>query len=81
MTLLDATRAAARLGISRSTLAKMRVRGGGPRFMKLSGRVLYPESELEAWIGAQPLRASTSEYVLTRRHHTGRPRHAATGNG
>ena len=74
VTLLTPAQAAERTGLSRSTLAKLRVRGGGPRFRKLGARVLYPESEVDEWVGAQPLRRSTSEYVPQERRRTGRPR-------
>ena len=46
-----------------STLAKLAVVGGGPRFQK-AGRVpLYPVAELDAWALSilSPLKASTSD--------------------
>ena len=57
---LDARRAAAFLGVSVSTLAKWRVSGKGPRFVKLGSRVAYRISDLEEWLDAQT-RMSTSD--------------------
>ena len=51
---------AAYLGIASSTLAKLRVYGGGPIFMKLGGRrVVYDLADIEAW-AAKNRRASTA---------------------
>ena len=50
------------LGMSSSTLAKMRMRGDGPPYAKLGKRiVLYDLIDLENWIATRK-RASTSEY-------------------
>jgi predicted site-specific integrase-resolvase len=38
------------LQISHKTMEKWRVVGGGPRYFKAGGRVLYNKAELEAWI-------------------------------
>jgi hypothetical protein len=48
---LDAPSLASRWGgaITTSTLAKWRMRGEGPRFLKLGSRVLYALDEIEAW--------------------------------
>lgn len=59
--MLDVKSAARRVGLSKSTLDKMRVFGGGPRFAKLgSRRVAYDIADLDAWV-AERLRNSTSE--------------------
>ena len=43
--------AAAFLNLSKSTLAKMRMRGEGPPFAKLGGKiVVYRLTDLDAWI-------------------------------
>jgi predicted DNA-binding transcriptional regulator AlpA len=48
---LTTTQSAAMLGVSRCTMEGWRVRGGGPRFLKLSrGVVRYHPSALHAWI-------------------------------
>ncbi len=57
---LDARRAAALLNLSPSTLAKWRVSGKGPKFVKLGSRVGYRTSDLEDWLDAQT-RMSTSD--------------------
>ena len=49
------------LNLAKSTLAKMRLRGDGPVFVKAGPRVvLYRRSDLEAWLVACR-RSSTSD--------------------
>jgi predicted DNA-binding transcriptional regulator AlpA len=49
------------LALSTSTLAKMRLRGDGPRFIKAGPRaVTYRKSDLDAWLEGR-CRRSTSE--------------------
>jgi predicted DNA-binding transcriptional regulator AlpA len=64
--LLTPAQVAAAIGLSRSTLAKLRLTGGGPPFRKLGSRVLYPQVALEEWIGSRPVFLSTSEYTTGR---------------
>lgn len=53
--------AAARIGLSPSTLAKRRMNGTGPRFIRLSAtRVAYRQSAIDAWL-AERERGSTLE--------------------
>lgn len=53
--------AAAYLGLSPSTLAKMRVRGDGPPYSKAGPRiVVYDRGALEAWLASRR-RTSTSD--------------------
>jgi len=59
--LISSEDAATVLNISNSTLAKMRLSGKSPRYIKLGRRVAYRPSDLEAWIEAQSFN-STSEY-------------------
>lgn len=59
--LIDTDEASRRLAIARNTLAKLRVAGGGPPFIKVGAKVLYPLNELDAWIGLQPLLRKTRE--------------------
>lgn len=59
--LISAEDAATVLNISNSTLAKMRLSGKSPRYIKLGRRVAYRPSDLEAWIEAQSFN-STAEY-------------------
>lgn len=47
---LKGPEAAKYLGISTSTLDKMRIEGRGPRYLKLGGRCFYRRSDLDAYI-------------------------------
>jgi predicted DNA-binding transcriptional regulator AlpA len=58
--MLGAPEAAAYCGSSASTLAKLRLYGGGPVYVKLGRRVVYDVNDLDAWL-ASHRRASTSE--------------------
>ncbi len=59
--LLDENAVAARLGLSVRTLRNWRVRGVGPRFIRLSRRaVRYAPADVDAWIAARTVH-STSE--------------------
>jgi predicted DNA-binding transcriptional regulator AlpA len=50
------------VGLSTSTLAKMRITGGGPKFVRLSPRAIgYFEADLVEWLMEKRC-ASTSEY-------------------
>jgi excisionase family DNA binding protein len=60
--LLTPREAAAYLRVSKSYLDKLRVYGGGPRFLRLGKRkVLYRKFDLDAWLASQSF-DSTSEY-------------------
>lgn len=59
-TVLDTRAAAAFLGVSARTLEGFRVRGGGPRFVKIGGAVRYRVESLEAFLRQQE-RTSTSD--------------------
>jgi predicted DNA-binding transcriptional regulator AlpA len=48
--------------LSASTLTKLRLTGGGPRYLKLGRRVLYSRATLAAWMGEREC-GSTSEYA------------------
>jgi Helix-turn-helix domain len=61
-TLLNAEEAAEYLRLKPATLAKFRHVGGGPQFVKLGSRCLYPRESLDAWIRAN-LVVSTSDYM------------------
>lgn len=43
-------------------LAKLRVYGGGPRFIKLGKKVLYDTDDLDAWLESNK-HATTSDYA------------------
>ncbi len=52
--------AASYVGAKPSTLRAWRVRGRGPRYYKIGGKVFYKETDLDAWIEGQA-HGSTSE--------------------
>lgn len=58
--MLRTDEAAAYCGSSASTFEKLRLYGGGPRYVKLGRRVVYDQADLDAWLDANR-RASTSE--------------------
>lgn len=59
--LFDVIAAAEHCGLSVSTLNKLRCRGGGPKFVKITGAaVRYDPKDLDAWITSRR-RGSTSE--------------------
>jgi predicted DNA-binding transcriptional regulator AlpA len=61
-TYLQTPEAAARLGLAPGTLDKMRVRGDGPTYLRLTPRrVVYAVDALDAWARARQFN-STSEY-------------------
>lgn len=51
--------AAKLIGLSPSTLAKFRLTGGGPRYIKLGRSVVYDPADVEAWLSMHR-RSSTS---------------------
>ena len=57
---LTAREAACYLRLSLSTLAKYRVSGGGPAYVKAGRKILYRRADLDAWMTAHS-RASTSD--------------------
>ena len=57
---VGAPEAADFLGLSRKTLDRLRVSGGGPVFHKFGRRVRYARRDLEDW-AASRRRASTSD--------------------
>ena len=59
--LLTAQAAAQFLSLSPSTLAKMRLSGDTPRYIKMGRRVAYRQTDLDNWVSAKSFQ-STSEY-------------------
>lgn len=47
------------VGVSASTLNKLRLAGGGPEYIKLGKSVVYDPADLDAWL-ASNRRSSTS---------------------
>ncbi|MDX6081142.1 helix-turn-helix domain-containing protein [Xanthomonas campestris pv. incanae] len=52
--------AAAFLGLTASTLEKMRHEGRGPRYVKIGGRVFYRQSDLDAYLEASVVETTES---------------------
>lgn len=48
------------LSVSTSRLEKLRLTGGGPRYLKLGKTVVYDPADLDAWLNAHR-RVSTSK--------------------
>jgi excisionase family DNA binding protein len=61
--LLVTAEAANYTGQGESTLNKLRVYGGGPRFIKFGKSVRYDPDDLDAWIKSRK-RSSTSEQAI-----------------
>ena len=47
--------------MSASTLAKWRMKGDGPRYVKIGAKVLYDDAGIDTWVASREF-ASTSEY-------------------
>jgi len=61
MPMLTTRQAAEYLNLQPKTLSRWRIRGGGPKFIRVSPRCIrYRASDLDAWT-AQRLRRSTSD--------------------
>ncbi|HEX7766541.1 MAG TPA: helix-turn-helix domain-containing protein [Nitrospira sp.] len=58
--LLRASQAAAAMGVTVGTLAKMRLTGRGPAFVRVGRAICYNQRELERWLEARTF-SSTSE--------------------
>jgi predicted DNA-binding transcriptional regulator AlpA len=72
--LLDTNATAKRLGIKVPTLAKTRLRGDGPPYIRIGGKVLYDEKDVEAFIAERPRLNSTADaQARSRRPGAGRP--------
>ena len=58
--MLRTPEAAEYCGSSASTFEKLRLYGGGPRFVKMGRRVVYDPADLDSWLVSNR-RASTSD--------------------
>ena len=59
---LSAKEAADYTGLGFSTLAKLRIQGGGPVYTKIGMKILYSRSSLDAWLESKSV-ANTSQYA------------------
>lgn len=53
---MDTKAAAGYVGLSVSTLAKLRLSGNGPAYCKLGRRVVYRREDLDAWLESRVVR-------------------------
>jgi predicted DNA-binding transcriptional regulator AlpA len=60
VSLLTAKEAAALLRVSTSTMAKWRLRGEGPSYIKLGAKIAYSDDIVNAWLASR-VRQSTSQ--------------------
>jgi predicted DNA-binding transcriptional regulator AlpA len=56
---ITAAAAAKFVGLSESTLAKLRLNGNGPTYCKLGRRVVYRPADLESWLQSRTTRDTT----------------------
>ena len=56
---VTAKTAARLVGLSESTLAKLRLNGNGPRYCKLGRRVVYRPRDLDQWLQAHAAQDTT----------------------
>lgn len=60
--LMRTPEAAKYLRLSASMLAKLRMRGGGPQYIKLGPRIVgYLKSDLDEWIASRSRRSTSQE--------------------
>ena len=64
---LDSGAAANLMGLRKATLAKLRVTGGGPVFIKAGRKVLYKKEDLVQWLDARRVKSTTEAARLPRR--------------
>jgi predicted DNA-binding transcriptional regulator AlpA len=65
--LMRAPQAARFLGLSKSTLAKWRVAGSGPKFIRAGRAVLYSKEHLQEWLAANTRQSTSSGEPARRR--------------
>jgi predicted DNA-binding transcriptional regulator AlpA len=56
---INARVAARYVGLSASTLAKLRLNGNGPTYCKLGRRVVYRPADLDQWLQSRAARDTT----------------------
>lgn len=65
---LTTQQAATFVGCSRHTLEVLRIKGGGPEFMKVGPRrVVYLQRDLEAWVEAGRRKSTAEDTVMRAR--------------
>jgi predicted DNA-binding transcriptional regulator AlpA len=69
LTPLDTAAAADFVGLSKSTLEKLRCFGTGPKYLKLNRAVRYRVPDLEVWL-SERIVSSTSESLIVQKPET-----------
>jgi predicted DNA-binding transcriptional regulator AlpA len=59
---LNTKEAAKYVGLSKSSLDKLRIYGGGPLFIKVGARVVYDKVDVDAWLASKKV-ANTSQAI------------------
>lgn len=57
--MLNVKQAADYTGLSKSSLDKLRIYGGGPVFIKVGARVIYDSADIDSWLASKKI-ANTS---------------------
>jgi len=60
--ILGTAAAAQYVGLAATTFCKLRLGGGGPKYMKLGKTVRYDTADLDKWLESKKV-SSTSEYA------------------
>lgn len=58
---MNTKQVAARLGVSRSYLEKLRVYGGGPTYIKIGRSVIYAIAEVDAWMKSHQIASNDND--------------------
>ena len=59
---MDTRNASRYVGLSEKTLAMLRTKGTGPRYVK-RGKIFYFREDIDAWIGKDTRRLSTVQHI------------------
>jgi hypothetical protein len=59
--------AARYLGLAKSTLPKLRCRGGSPPFLRLGRKIVYCRTDLDAWLSVRRATSTSDADRLPRR--------------
>jgi len=67
--LIPPQRAAERLGVSTSTLAKWRLTGAGPSYLKVGAKIAYDSRLIDEWLATRIRRSTSERKPLMRGEH------------
>lgn len=74
---LTPDQAAKHIGLSAAQLAKLRMTGEGPVFLKLGRKIMYQLGDIETWLASKRLTQSPPKGWKGGRKPAGSDRHAA----